>query len=104
MMSTLPPNLPDARTAQRLLDIFAQLEQTLRMGQQHSRQSGNAADAEFNNRLANLQFENQRLKNSRTQAAQRLSLLMERLQQQLDAETEATTQNNPESLAQDHAA
>jgi ABC-type transport system involved in Fe-S cluster assembly fused permease/ATPase subunit len=81
-MSTLPANLPDARTAQRLLDILAQLEQTLRMG----RQSGNT---EVNNRLANLQFENQRLRTSRELAAQRLTLLMERLQQQLDADTES---------------
>ena len=98
-MDTLPANLPDARTAKRLLDILTHLEQTLRMG----RQSGNA---ETNNRLANLQFENQRLRTSRAQAAERLTLLMERLQQQLDAEPSATATDSANILAtlQDHAA
>lgn len=51
--------------------------------------------SEADTRLANLQFENQRLRTSRAQAAQRLGTLMERLQQQLDTDT---------SIAQEDAA
>ncbi len=45
--------------------------------------------AESDSRLANLQFENQRLRTSRAQASQRLGVLLERLQQQQLEETTA---------------
>lgn len=79
----MPPNLPDVRTAQRLLDVLAQIEHTLRYG----RQTAGAATTELETRMANLQFENQRLKGQRQQASQRLGSLLERLQQQLDTES-----------------
>lgn len=41
--------------------------------------------------MANLQFENQRLRSSRKQAAERLEVLISRLQQQLE---------NPQSLTE----
>lgn len=78
----LPSNLPDARTAQRLLDVISNLEQSLR----HGRQTAGAGTSEMQNRLANLQFENQRLRTTRAQAAGRLGGLIERLQQQLNTE------------------
>ena len=96
----MPPNLPDARTAERLLDILDQLERSLRVG----RQSGNAATTELESRLANLQFENQRLRATRTQAAQRLGTLLERLQEQLNAESTKPAQDALSSLTQEHAA
>ncbi len=91
-MTALPPNLPDARTAQRLLDILGQLEQSLRMGRQ-------STSTESDSRLANLQFENQRLRSSRAQASQRLGVLLERLQQQLDTDTATQPQTQRDDAA-----
>jgi hypothetical protein len=66
------------------------------------RQSGNT---QTDTRIANLQFENQRLRTSRQQAAQRLTALMERLQQQLDTETaEPATPSQIAAVTQEHAA
>lgn len=96
----MPPNLPDARTAQRLLDVLDQLEQALRVG----RRTGNAATTELETRLANLQFENQRLKSTRTQAAQRLGALLERLQEQAASESTNPVQEGLATLTQEHAA
>ncbi len=79
MSTQLPPNLPDARTAQRLLDILSQLEHTLRSG----RHANSAAHTDLETRMANLQFENQRLRSSRQQASERLNALLVRLKDQL---------------------
>lgn len=79
MSTQLPPNLPDARTAQRLLDVFSQLEQALRSG----RHASSAAHSDLETRMANLQFENQRLRATRQQAAERLDALLVRLKDQL---------------------
>lgn len=69
----LPPNMPDMRTAQRLLDVLSHLEQALRMAPPGS-QGASAAPA--------LEEENARLKASQTQALQRLESLIGKLQQQ----------------------
>ena len=84
--------MPDARTAQRLLDVLSQLEQVLRSG----RHATSAAHSDLETRMANLQFENQRLRTSRQQAAERLDTLLERLKDQL-------TQSSQQSVQEDAA-
>ncbi|PZP39239.1 MAG: hypothetical protein DI585_04785 [Pseudomonas fluorescens] len=51
------------------------------------RQASNASTHDLESRVANLQFENQRLRATRLQAAQRLGTLLERLQAQQESET-----------------
>lgn len=70
------------RTAQRLLDILAQLEQALSQGRRQERQQSSAVSNEAQTRIANLEFQNQRLRNSRKQAALRLETLIETLTRQ----------------------
>lgn len=101
----LPSNLPDARTAQRLLDVIAGLEQSLR----NVRHTAGAGTHEMQTRMANLQFENQRLRTTRAEAAGRLGTLIERLQEQLKTEATsqsvlATTLNSLTDPAEDEAA
>ncbi len=76
--------MPDTRTAQRLLDVLATLEQALRSG----RHTTSAAQTGLEGRMANLEFENQRLKSTRQQAATRLNALLARLSEQLENPTE----------------
>lgn len=76
----LPPNLPDLRTAQRLLDVLSQLEQTL----QTFVPQGTASPE-----TQNLRAENAQLKAAQTQALQRLETLLGKLQQQTPEEQAA---------------
>jgi L-lactate utilization protein LutB len=90
MSTQLPPSLPDARTAQRLLDILSQLEHTLRNG----RHANSAAHSDLETRMANLQFENQRLRTTRQHAAERLDVLLERLKDQLTESSQNAVQED----------
>lgn len=74
--ATLPQNLPDLRTAQRLLDVLSQLEFTLRANPPQLKNSNPANPA--------LQAENQSLKAAQTQALERLETLIGKLQQQTE--------------------
>ncbi len=69
MRTPLPPHLPDLRTAERLLDILDQLEQTLR--------SKNTATPM---QLSALQLENAQLKARQAAAKVRLEALLQRIQ------------------------
>lgn len=88
----MPANLPDARTAQRLLDVLDKLEQALRSG----RHASSAAHSDLEQRMANLQFENQRLRTTRQQAAERLDALLIRLKDQL-AESSSQTSSQEDA-------
>lgn len=52
-----------------------------------------STSAETDSRLANLQFENNRLRTTRAQASQRLGILLERLQQQADESVNLTQED-----------
>lgn len=78
--ATLPQNLPDLRTAQRLLDVLSQLEQTLRVNPPQAAGAAPGSPA--------LQEENARLKAAQTQALQRLETLLGKLRRQADEPAE----------------
>jgi hypothetical protein len=80
----VPPNLPDLRTAQRLLDVLSQLEFTLRNGAPQTKASATANSA----LQATLQAENTQLKVAQTQALQRLETLIGKLRQQAEGQPE----------------
>lgn len=86
--SPLPDNLPDHRTAERLLDILHQLEGAVTSGHL----GGHApAEAAPGGELARLKAENARLHKRRKQALQRLDALIRQVQQQFDlTQTEQT--------------
>jgi len=63
-----------------------------------------ATTHEMESRLANLQFENQRLRNTRAQAAGRLTVLIERLQQESETASPETLTDTLVTLKQDTAA
>ncbi len=70
--------------------MLSQLEQALRSG----RHASSAAHSDLETRMANLQFENQRLRTTRQQASERLDALLERLKDQLAASAEASVQED----------
>lgn len=70
--------------------MLAQLEQSLRSG----RHANSAAHTGLETRMANLQFENERLRAARQQAAERLDALLARLKDQLAASAQAPVQED----------
>lgn len=76
-MTTLPPNLPDERTAQRLLDLLAQLEKAGPVAAAVAPPSPTVDDAE----LATLRTQNAALRRKQEAARLRLAALAERLEQ-----------------------
>lgn len=83
-MNTLPPNLPDVRTAQRLLDLLSQLEN---MG--YSVPSPPPVSMAEAAELATLRAQNAQLKHRQEVARQRLNALATRLEQTRAEEMEA---------------
>ena len=83
-MSIVPPNLPDERTAQRLLDLLAQLEHTAKS----PRAASPAAAAANNAELAELKSENAQLRRRQQQAREKLNALATKLEQMPEPETQ----------------
>jgi FtsZ-binding cell division protein ZapB len=73
--SQLPENLPDRRTAERLLDILDQLERSLRQPQNAAKQS-TATPAD----VQKLQTENATLKARQAAAKVKLEVLLARIE------------------------
>lgn len=70
--------------------MLGQLEQVLRSG----RHASSAAQSDLETRMTNLQFENQRLRTSRQQAAERLDTLLQRLKDQLTESARPSAQED----------
>lgn len=75
-MSTLPANLPDERTAQRLLDILAELESRLPQSAGQSA-AGSVAQAA---QVSELERQLQTLKRKQSEARTRLQALADKLE------------------------
>lgn len=74
-MSTTPPNLPDERTAQRLLDLLSQVEHTLK----NARPSPQVTSL-HEGQLSKLQAENTALRHRQQQASQKIENLITQLE------------------------
>ncbi|MBI1308932.1 MAG: hypothetical protein GC129_03595 [Proteobacteria bacterium] len=78
-MSALPPNLPDERTAQRLLDLLAQLEHSGKIARPAT--PAPVAVPLPSTQETHLRQENANLRRRQTEAKQRLANLITKLEQ-----------------------
>lgn len=96
----LPDNLPDNRTAQRLVDVLAHLELALRNSSATQAAAAPAPAApEDSAKLQSLKDENRRLRTRHQQASQRLDALIARLQAQQEEAEKPDAEPQPEESA-----